>query len=194
MSKYMFEKIYIELSDFCGLKCGFCPSAKRQKSQIRGTMELDLFESVCRQIAGKACRVCLHILGDPLGVENLASYAEILKAYQLKVDVVSTGLFLKERMFDLLLQDPFVQVSFSLSAFLANPQSLSYRHLHRILNFVHLNIQSHSPIFISLRFHSSDVDSHNLQYREMLEIIAESFGRSGIELRKDRLRLGSGGR
>lgn len=191
MSKYMFEKIYIELSDFCGLKCGFCPSSGRQWAQIRGAMDLGLFERVCEQIAGKARRVCLHILGDPLGVENLADYVEILKAHHLKVDVVSTGLFLKEDLFDLLLQDPFAQVSFSLSAFLANPKSLTDRHLQRILTFAQLNIQHYSPIFVNLRFHSADIESQSVRYSEMLSMIADCFGLDEIALGSDRVRLGA---
>lgn len=136
-----FEKVYIELSDFCGLKCGFCPSVSRDKILKRGVMELELFERICAQVVGKARRVCLHILGDPLAVENLLSYVEILKKYKLKVDLVSTGLFLKENMFAFLLQAPFMQVSFSLSAFLANTHALSDRHLHMILSFVRINLE-----------------------------------------------------
>ena len=33
-----FEKIYIELSDICGLNCGFCPSVKG----VRGAMSVAL--------------------------------------------------------------------------------------------------------------------------------------------------------
>ena len=34
-----FEKIYIELSDICGLNCGFCPSVKG----VRGAMSAEKF-------------------------------------------------------------------------------------------------------------------------------------------------------
>lgn len=190
-----FEKVYIELSDFCGLKCGFCPSASRDKILKRGVMELELFERICAQLAGRTRRVCLHILGDPLAVENFLSYVEILKRYELKVDLVSTGLFLKETMFEFLLQSPFVQVSFSLSAFLANDRALSDRHLHTILSFSKMNLEHQSPIFINLRFHSADIESQNQRYVDIVKVIAEYFDLGQSELvwnlkSKNRVKLG----
>lgn len=191
-----FEKVYIELSDFCGLRCGFCPSASREKTLKRGVLDIEFFERICAQVAGKARRVCLHILGDPLAVENFSSYVKILKKHKLKVDLVSTGLFLKENMFELLLQDPFVQVSFSLSAFLANTHILSDRHLRMILSFAKINFECQSPIFINFRFHSADIESQNLRYMDMMKIIAECFSIEQTELiqnlkNKKRVRLGA---
>lgn len=48
-----FEKIYIELSDICGLKCDFCPSKKGQ----RKSMELEKFD-----IYVKVCKAWLNYI------------------------------------------------------------------------------------------------------------------------------------
>ena len=189
-----FEKIYIELSDFCGLKCGFCPNATRKTR--RGSMELALFEDICAQVRGRARRVCFHILGDPLGVE-LWRYAAIAKAHNLKVELVTTGLFLKEKDFELLLSAPFVQVAFSLSAFVANPRVLEAGHLEQILRFCDHSVASGSPIFINLRFHSVDIAAESARYRQMLGVITGHFeGLSLAEVeaalkRGERVRLGA---
>ena len=183
----VFEKIYIEISDYCALSCGFCPSGLRQTK--RGEMDLGLFKSICEQIQGKAKRVCLHILGDPLGVGDFAAYVRILAHYGLKVDLVSTGLFLKERDFELLLQNPFVQVSFSLSAFLANANVLKMAHLHRILDFCGAHIQRNAPIFINLRFHQNDIMQESEKFKVMLETIRAYFGLPSCDLRQGRIKL-----
>ncbi|RDU59955.1 radical SAM/SPASM domain-containing protein [Helicobacter marmotae] len=168
-----FEKIYIEISDYCALSCGFCPSSERKSH--RGVMPLALFESICAQIQNDVKRVCLHVLGDPLSVANFEDYVKILEHYHLKVDLVTTGLFLKQRHFGLLMQKPFVQISFSLSAFLANPASLHNAHLYRILEFCKFHMRYKSSPFINLRFHQNDIAKDGTLYKEMMATIGAFF-------------------
>lgn len=192
-SKLKFEKIYIEISDYCGLKCGFCPSASIE--QRRGAMDLELFEKICYEIQSHTKRVCLHILGDPLGVKDFASYVEILKKYHLAVELVSTGLFLQEWHFELLTQKPFVQVAFSLSAFLANENLLKKRHLEQILKFCAFNLSQNSPIFVNLRLHSDDIFADSVEFRALCGSVARFFGLDSNvfmeSLTKGRVRLGA---
>ena len=192
-SKLKFEKIYIEISDYCGLKCGFCPSASME--QRRGAMDLELFEKICYEIRSHTKRVCLHILGDPLGVKDFASYVEILKKYHLAVELVTTGLFLQEWHFELLTQKPFVQVAFSLSAFLANENLLKKRHLEQILKFCAFNLSQNSPIFVNLRLHSDDIFADSVEFRALCGSVARFFGLDSNvfmeSLTKGRVRLGA---
>lgn len=192
-SKPKFDKIYIEISDYCGLKCGFCPSASME--QRRGAMDLELFEKIVYEIRLIAKRVCLHILGDPLGVKDFTSYVDILKKYHLQVELVSTGLFLQEWHFELLTQKPFVQVAFSLSAFLANQNLLKKRHLEQILKFCNYNLAKQSPIFVNLRLHSDDIARQSLEFMALCGFVARFFGLDShifVEnLKKGRVRLGA---
>lgn len=192
-SKLKFEKVYIEISDYCGLKCGFCPSASME--QRRGIMDLELFENICQQIESRAKRVCLHILGDPLGVKDFISYVEILKKYHLQVELVTTGLFLQEWHFELLAQEPFVQVAFSLSAFLANKHLLKKRHLEQILKFCAFNLAKKSPIFVNLRLHSNDIAGQSVEFMELCGCVARFFGLDFAvfieSLKSGRVRLGA---
>lgn len=192
-SKLKFEKIYIEISDYCGLKCGFCPSANIE--QRRGAMDLELFEKICYEIRSHTKRVCLHILGDPLGVKDFISYVEILKKYHLAVELVTTGLFLQEWHFELLTQKPFVQVAFSLSAFLANENLLKKRHLEQILKFCAFNLSQNSPIFVNLRLHSDDIFADSVKFRVLCGFVSRFFGLDSNvfmeSLKKGRVRLGA---
>lgn len=192
-SKPKFEKIYIEISDYCGLKCGFCPSASME--QRRGAMDLELFEKICYEIQSHTKRVCLHILGDPLGVKDFIFYVEILKKYHLAVELVTTGLFLQEWHFELLTQKPFVQVAFSLSAFLANENLLKKRHLEQILKFCAFNLSKNSPIFVNLRLHSDDIFADSVEFRALCGSVARFFGLDSNvfmeSLTKGRVRLGA---
>lgn len=182
-----FDKIYIEISDYCSLKCSFCPSATLKNK--KGIMPLALFESICKQIQKKVKRVCLHILGDPLSVSNFEDYAKILHDNNLKVDLVTTGLFLEKRHFEILLSKPFVQISFSLSAFLHNPTLLKKSHLYNILAFCEAHKECRAYNFINLRFHYNDTLKNSIHFREMLEIIKRYFAFESIDITKGRIRL-----
>ena len=96
--------------------------------------------------------------------------------------MVTTGLFLKERDFEILLHEPFVQISFSLSAFLANPQQLTMKHLRRILTLCERHIQKNANPFINLRFHQNDVKQGSEGFNVMIEAISAFFGISFFEI------------
>lgn len=181
-----FKKVYIEITRYCGLKCHFCPNAKLDS--IESTqMPISLFERVCEAIKGKVRAISLHILGDPLSVRDFALYVEILKAHNLSVELVSTGLFLREQDFDMLLSAPFRQVAFSLSAFLSNPTLLTQAHFERILRLCHYKIMQKSRNFINLRLHSADLAHKNIA--NLLERLERSFEVS-INTESSRIRLG----
>lgn len=189
-----FQKVYIEISDYCALACAFCPSATRKHR--RGEMDIELFWRICEQIKGRVERVCLHILGDPLSVRNLDCYVEILKQHALDIELVSTGLFLRQRHFELLLAAPFVQVAFSLSAHLANPAHFTALHIQRILSFAHTNLMRHSPLFVNLRIHHADIAAQTQGYMQLLTHIAGHFDLCALSLhsllmRGERVRLGN---
>ncbi|EFR46740.1 hypothetical protein HCCG_01287 [Helicobacter cinaedi CCUG 18818 = ATCC BAA-847] len=158
-------------------------------------MDLELFEKICYEIQSHTKRVCLHILGDPLGVKDFISYVEILKKYHLAVELVTTGLFLQEWHFELLTQKPFVQVAFSLSAFLANENLLKKRHLEQILKFCAFNLSQNSPIFVNLRLHSDDIFADSVKFRVLCGFVARFFGLDSNvfmeSLKKGRVRLGA---
>ena len=162
-----FKKVYIEISDKCGLKCSFCPSVKN----TRGVMELELFERIVAQVAGKCQRVSLHILGDPCKLENLGDYLEILARFGVGVDLVTSGFYM-DRL-ELLLRPPVRQVAFSLDAGFdrGNPSRGDY--LPRILEFCALHQERTSRVFINLRAQDTTLDSLPL---------AEIFGFFGREL------------
>jgi len=74
-----FEKIYIELSDICGLHCGFCPSVKG----VRGAMSVEKFSIIAKKVAEKARIYTFHLLGDPLVLPNLKDFIEIANAHKM---------------------------------------------------------------------------------------------------------------
>ncbi|MGX3011483.1 radical SAM/SPASM domain-containing protein [Helicobacter sp. 23-1044] len=144
------KKIYIEISDICGLKCSFCPVPKG----IRGVMDLELFKKAVAESAHYTNLIALHILGDPLCVENLSYYLAVAKSANLKVEITTSGVNLANLTnFDLLLNAPIKQVNFSLDALmeLKNKELLLELLLARIVEFCKYKKAIKSQIFVNLR-------------------------------------------
>ncbi len=179
----MLDKVYIELSDICGLKCSFCPQSQRTDS--RGVMSLEDFRHICESLSTPkrlTNLVCLHILGDPLAVKNLDEYLKILDGFDLRADLVSNAKFLHTKHFALLSQKPIHQVAFSLSAFVDSKASFHKNHLERVLAFCKFCKEHKSEIFIQLRLHQKHLQGHLLKSKEknpttqeILEQISTAF-------------------
>ncbi|MFP6071488.1 radical SAM/SPASM domain-containing protein [Helicobacter pylori] len=162
--KKLFKKIYIELSDICGLQCSFCPNPKN----IRGVMPLELFEKVCKEAAPLTPIITLHVLGDPCKLKNLNRYLSAAKRFSLKVDLVTSGVYLHD--FEALLQDVIYQISISLDAGLDNHNKLNqHRYIQKILEFCRYKCEKNSEVFLNLRIQDGTLDKHQNLIKPFLE-------------------------
>ncbi|WP_187930970.1 radical SAM/SPASM domain-containing protein [Helicobacter pylori] len=163
-NKKPFKKIYIELSDICGLQCSFCPNPKN----IRGVMPLELFEKVCKEVAPLTPIITFHVLGDPCKLKNLNHYLNAAKRFSLKVDLVTSGAYLHN--FETLLQDAIYQISISLDAGLDNHNKLNqHRYIQKILEFCRYKCEKNSEVFLNLRIQDSTLEKHQNLIKPFLE-------------------------
>ncbi|MGL2606039.1 radical SAM/SPASM domain-containing protein [Helicobacter pylori] len=163
-NKKLFKKIYIELSDICGLQCSFCPNPKN----IRGVMPLELFEKVCKEVAPLTPIITLHVLGDPCKLKNLNRYLNVAKRFSLKVDLVTSGEYLHD--FEALLQDVIYQISISLDAGLDHHNKLNqHRYIQKILEFCRYKCEKNSEVFLNLRIQDSTLEKHQNLIKPFLE-------------------------
>lgn len=178
MSK-IFQKAYIEISDICGLKCSFCPAPKGR----RGAMELEVFEKIAQEIRGRAKVVTFHLLGDPLLSSDLSFYLQIAQQYNLQVEIVTSGFYLKKWDFEKLLSLPIVQCNISLSAFSdsANPSPKDY--LKNVLDFCDFHQRVQSECFLNLRMHQSR------EQKQITQFFCSYYGADDGFVR-NRIRLG----
>ncbi|GAA8418295.1 radical SAM/SPASM domain-containing protein [Helicobacter pylori] len=179
-NKKPFKKIYIELSDICGLQCSFCPNPKN----IRGVMPLELFEKICKEAAPLTPIITLHVLGDPCKLKNLNRYLNAAKRFYLKVDLVTSGVYLRD--FETLLQDAIYQISISLDAGLDNHNKLNqHRYIQKILEFCHYKCEKNSEVFLNLRIQDSTLEKH----QNLIKPFLESFECVSLEGLKSQSRV-----
>lgn len=92
--KKRFKKIYIEITNRCNLNCSFCGKNKRDFRD----MSLLEFELVINKIKKYTDYIYLHVKGEPLLYSNLDSLLSICDNTNIKVNITTNGVFLKEKL------------------------------------------------------------------------------------------------
>ena len=113
---YKFHKVYIELTNICGLECSFCPT----KTTKTNTMTLDFFESIILQLKPYTKDIAFHVFGDPLVLSNLEKYLDISLKHNFKVHITTTGFYLKNFDLNIFLHKAIKQINFSLNSYNKN--------------------------------------------------------------------------
>lgn len=143
-----FEKIYIEISDICGLKCRFCPS----KKGVRGAMSVEDFAKIAAKVAKFGRIFTFHVLGDPLKMPNLAEFIDIAKTHEMPLELTTSGFFMSEKITQILLENKNIrQVNFSLMANLSQRRVSFDEYFAPILCFIKMHQSTENPSFVNLR-------------------------------------------
>jgi len=148
-----FYRIYIEITNVCGLSCSFCPT----KNLANKSMDLVFFESVIIQAKTFTKEIACHVVGDPLTQSNLSEYLDIIHKYGLKAMLTSSGYFLKKHSYETLFHPCVKQINISLNSFNKNDTSLTFeQYLRPILDLCHEKIKQNKELFINLRIWNLD--------------------------------------
>ncbi len=165
-----FYRIYIEITNVCGLRCSFCPS----KELPNKTMDLVLFESLIQEAKGFTREIACHVVGDPLTLPNLEKYLDIIHKYKMKAMLTTSGYFMKKHSYETLFHPAVKQINVSLNAFNKNDTSISFeQYINPILNLCHEKVKQDKELFINLRMWNLDEamseEAFNQELFSMLE-------------------------
>jgi len=183
-----FKKVYIELTNICGLSCSFCPT----KTLPTSTMSLDFFEKILTQLQPYTKEITFHIFGDPLTLSNLLDYLDISKKYNFKVHLVTTGYYLENFDLNLFLHPAIKQINFSLNSFDKNDMNMTLQeYLEPILKLCDLKIQNKIESFINLRLWNLDNQNQiNSFNQNVFDILEQHFGIDLSQIDYNSIRLG----
>ncbi len=148
-----FYRIYIELTNVCGLSCSFCPTKELPSKE----MDLDFFESTIRQASAYTKEIACHVVGDPLTQSNLHDYLNIIHKYGLKAVLTTSGYFLKKHSYNTLFHPCVKQINISLNSFNKNDTSLTFeQYITPVLNVCKAKLERKEELFINLRVWNLD--------------------------------------
>jgi len=168
-----FYRIYIELTNVCGLRCSFCPT----KALPNTTMSLAFFESVVEEAKAFTKEIACHVVGDPLTLSNLHDYLDILHKHKLKAMLTTSGYFMKKHSYETLFHPAVKQINVSLNAFNKNDTSITFeQYMKPILDLCHEKIKQEKEIFINLRMWNLDeVMSEEKFNTELFTMLEKAF-------------------
>ncbi len=168
-----FYRIYIELTNVCGLSCSFCPTKELPNKE----MDLVFFESVIAQAQNYTKEIACHVVGDPLTQSNLHAYLDIIHKYGLKAMLTTSGYFLKKHSYDTLFHPCVKQINISLNSFNKNDTSLTFeQYITPVLALCEAKIQREEELFINLRVWNLDESMSERSFNEILfEKLSKTF-------------------
>ena len=110
-----FAKAYVEISNVCNLSCSFCPGTIREPRR----MTAEEFEIILDKLHGYVEYLYFHLLGEPLCHPELEAFLKLANNRGFKVTLTTNGTLIDTKR-DMLLQNDFYKIVFSLHSFEAN--------------------------------------------------------------------------
>jgi len=160
-----FYRIYIEITNGCGLHCSFCPSSSSSTEVI----SLSLFESIVSQAQNYTKEIACHVLGDPLTLSTLQAYLDILEKYQMKALLTTSGYYLKKHSYDTLFHPAVKQINISLNSYNKNETTLTLeQYISPIVQLCEEKLKQDANLFINLRLWNIDESMSDKEFNQTL--------------------------
>lgn len=117
-----FNKIYLEISNICNLKCAFCPGTAQKKH----AMTEKEFSALLPKLRPWTDYLYFHLMGEPLFHPNLSRFLELAGEQGFKVILTTNGTLLQQKQ-EILMSSPALhKVNVSLHAFESNNLSVPF--------------------------------------------------------------------
>lgn len=94
MKEKIFQKIYVEITNVCNLKCKFCPDTTREKK----FMDIEDFKYILKSIKQYTNLIYLHIKGEPLLHPNIKEILDECNNANIMVNITTNGTLLLEKL------------------------------------------------------------------------------------------------
>ena len=170
---YKFHKVYIELTNICGLECSFCPT----KTINPTTMDLNFFENILKQIQPFTKNIAFHVFGDPLTLNNIEKYLDIALKYNITVDITTTGYYLNKFNLNVFLHKAIKQINFSLNSYNKNEMKITLeKYLQPMFDLCDLKLKNKVHSFINFRLWNLDSsNSENDFNSKVFKLLSNKF-------------------
>ena len=117
-----FNKVYLEISNLCNLRCAFCPGTKRAPHRMTEAE----FSALLPKIRPFSDYLYFHLMGEPLCHPLLGRFLELAGEAGFRVILTTNGTLLP-KMQEVLLSAPALhKVNISLHAFEANDLAVPF--------------------------------------------------------------------
>lgn len=176
-----FQKIYLEISNVCNLRCSFCPGTRRPLK----VMDEATFASLLPKLRPWTDYLYFHLMGEPLCHPLLETFLWLASDAGFKVILTTNGTLLQKQQTMLLRSPRLHKVNVSLHAFEANDLQMPFaQYLDQCLAF---GKAAEGKVLVSYRlWNSGGLESLNDQ---ILDALACYFPKPWVQERRG-IRIG----
>lgn len=164
-----FNKIYLEISNLCNLRCAFCPGTKRTGHRMTEAE----FSALLPRLRPWSDFLYFHLMGEPLCHPLLGRFLELAGNAGFKVILTTNGTLLPKLQDTLLSAPALHKVNISLHAFEANDLAVPFSEYLRGCFAFGKAAEGHKIIAYRL-WNQGGADALN---GEILDAMAEFFPR-----------------
>ena len=177
-----FQKVYLEISNVCNLRCAFCPGTRR-KPKVMTEAE---FTALLPKLKAWTDYLYFHLMGEPLCHPLLASFLKIAEDYGFKVILTTNGTLVEQQQPVLLAAGALHKVNISLHAFEANDLSIPFEdYLKQCFSFA--KAAEGQKLVVFRLWNQGGADQRN---REILSTLETFFPKPWAEERRG-IRIGN---
>ena len=126
----MYNKVYVEITNICNMKCSFCHGHKRAARR----MSRDEFALVLDKLEGKTKFIYYHLMGEPLTHPELPEFIKMAGESGYKSIITTNGTLL-DRRGDELLAAGLHKVNISLHSFEDGSDEAYEKYVTSLANF-----------------------------------------------------------
>ena len=181
MKEKRFQKVYIEITNVCNLKCSFCLEGKREKRFIT-TSE---FKEIILKIKDYTNLIALHVKGEPLLHPELKEILSICEEENIMVNITTNATLLEKRLETILDSKAVRQLNLSLHSVNKNENTKLYNvdsYLDEVFKVSKL-ILKQSNIIISYRLWNLESLDKNDENIKILVKMEKEFGIDDLRIR-----------
>lgn len=177
-----FNKVYLEISNLCNLRCAFCPGTKRT-AHVMTEAE---FSSLLPKLKPWTDYLYFHLMGEPLLHPNLAQFLALAGKEGFRVILTTNGTLLAGQQDRLLSAEALHKVNISLHAFEANELTIPFsEYLQQCFRFG--KAAEGKKLVVFRLWNNGGADTRN---QEILAALEQIFPKPWIEERRG-IRIGN---
>lgn len=165
-----FDKIYIEITNICNLKCKFCKENNREKE----FMKLEDFKTIISKIKDYTNLIALHVKGEPLLHPKLKEILDVCHENNILVNITTNATLLEEKLELLAYSKAVRQLNLSIHAINQNNLDIN-ENMNSVLNSISKIKKINKSLIISYRlWNIKDLDSND-ENAMMLNILGKKY-------------------
>ena len=177
-----FQKIYLEISNVCNLRCQFCPGTRR-KPKVMSEAE---FSFLLPKLKAYTDYLYFHLMGEPLCHPLLETFLRISGEHGFKVILTTNGSLLEKHQRMLLSSPALHKMNISLHAFEANDLSVPFEeYLQKCFTFAKAAEGNKTVVF--RLWNQGGADKRN---EEILAALSDVFPHPWVQERRG-IRIGN---